>query len=576
MEHRLTEGHVARHVPPASAIGREVALLDVAQDFLLTHLHQEGFFDLAVFKGGTALRKLFAGPAGRFSTDIDLALASPDGDRDAVAALAAELTDGRQLGPFQFATEDHRGRWRIHVQSDFGDVPIPLKLDVGPPCWLVPEHRSFVQSPVHRRYDFELPALPTMRLEENLAEKVARLNRLSPARDASDLVWAATTPPHSLTDRAAVRRLAVLKVWADTNGLDGHWRPADRAGAFDPARWLSTGREWDDETIGLLAHPPPATVTLEADLVRHWAELGNLDDVEAQIAEARDQDRRLVVADLLVDGGDVLGETVDEHVDVGEVLPQDHDHFLRAAETEGRDEDPSSPVDDGLHGADEALLLSVPLPVAVLAVGRLDDEQIGFGNQPFGQMRRRDGQVLVVDAADVAGDDDPLVAGCDDDAGCTEDVTCGEQSEAKVADGEGTVERLILEAFLGPFHLGWPVQRGNGAQAVVRFGELAVHDLGGVGPHGGQEVPCGVGAEDGNVVEPVDERSDVAGVVVVGVGDDDCIEPVTVEDLLDVLRSSAVRVQAGVDEQAVASSFDEDRRPANLFAAAERRHGEFE
>lgn len=39
---------------------------------------------------------------------------------------------------------------------------MPLKLDVGPPCWLEPEVRAFVATPVQDRYDFTLPPLPTM------------------------------------------------------------------------------------------------------------------------------------------------------------------------------------------------------------------------------------------------------------------------------------------------------------------------------------------------------------------------------------------------------------------------------
>jgi predicted nucleotidyltransferase component of viral defense system len=175
--HRVTSGHIARHIPPQSQIGTDVALLDIAQDFALTHLHTHGLFDLVVFKGGTALRKLYAGGAGRFSTDIDLALADQAGDRDMVAKLAAEVLDQSTLGPFTFSAEQRRGRWMIAVRSDFGDVPMPLKLDVGPPCWLEPETRPFVGTPIQSRYDFELPALPTMRLEENLAEKIAVTHR---------------------------------------------------------------------------------------------------------------------------------------------------------------------------------------------------------------------------------------------------------------------------------------------------------------------------------------------------------------------------------------------------------------
>jgi predicted nucleotidyltransferase component of viral defense system len=67
---RITVGHVARHTPPgAGAQGRDAAIIDIAEDLLLRHLHLAGTLKPLAFKGGTALRKLYAGNAGRFSLD---------------------------------------------------------------------------------------------------------------------------------------------------------------------------------------------------------------------------------------------------------------------------------------------------------------------------------------------------------------------------------------------------------------------------------------------------------------------------------------------------------------------------
>jgi hypothetical protein len=73
---RLTPGWLARHTPQGPG-GRQAALIDIAQDLLLARLHQRGVFDHLVFKGGTALRKLYAGNAGRFSTDLDFSIRDP-------------------------------------------------------------------------------------------------------------------------------------------------------------------------------------------------------------------------------------------------------------------------------------------------------------------------------------------------------------------------------------------------------------------------------------------------------------------------------------------------------------------
>ncbi len=222
---QLTPGYVARHLPPASRVGAGIALLDIAQDFLLAHLAEQGVFDLVTFKGGTALRKLVAGGQGRFSTDIDLA-AQPDAeaDRRALTDLVASYCT-TTLGPFRYEARPQRDRYTMQVSTALGPVEQTIKLEIGPPCWLPPERQAFIPYPTHQRYGFPLPALPCMRLEEILAEKVARLTRQSTARDAYDLIWIARTSPWSRFDRALVRRLAVLKVWADKPGARRHLAP---------------------------------------------------------------------------------------------------------------------------------------------------------------------------------------------------------------------------------------------------------------------------------------------------------------------------------------------------------------
>ena len=175
-DHALTPGHVARHVPPGSRIGIDVAVLDIAQDFLLAHLAERGVLgDLVIFKGGTALRKLFAGAQGRFSTDMDLASREPEADRHALAEIIAGEAEVA-LGPFRFRPSSRRGRWHIAVESPFGNPAMSVKLDVGPPTWLEPEPRPFIPHVTHDRYGFTLPTIPSARLEEVLAEKIARFD----------------------------------------------------------------------------------------------------------------------------------------------------------------------------------------------------------------------------------------------------------------------------------------------------------------------------------------------------------------------------------------------------------------
>ena len=154
--------------------------------------------------------------------------------------------------------------------------------------------------PIHNRYGGPLPRLPVVDLAENVAEKIARLNRVAPARDAYDLVWVAHTPGLDL-DRLLIRRLAVLKAWVDLHGLAtdrANWSsPLPGAQPFDVDRWLTprAARDFDDEAIGLLTVPPPNLDTLGRELSELYRWLADLDDDERTVARGRPQDRNVVL-----------------------------------------------------------------------------------------------------------------------------------------------------------------------------------------------------------------------------------------------------------------------------------------
>ncbi|MDR2372743.1 MAG: nucleotidyl transferase AbiEii/AbiGii toxin family protein, partial [Bifidobacteriaceae bacterium] len=244
-ELNLQPGHIARHTPPnAGAQGRDAAIIDIAQDLLLRWLHQIGVLDQIAFKGGTSLRKLYAGAAGRFSLDLDFGCAEVDADPDDVLTDLIAAIDGAEIGPFRYGVDERRGKWMLAYAHPFGGgAPLPSKLDLNPPPWLPPVRRGWRPLPIHAQYgDPPLPELQVVRLEENLAEKIARLNRTTTARDLYDLRWVALNPDRTGTlDWALVRRLATLKIWADANGVHGgraFWKPGHEGPAFDPARWL--------------------------------------------------------------------------------------------------------------------------------------------------------------------------------------------------------------------------------------------------------------------------------------------------------------------------------------------------
>ncbi|MFB6355171.1 MAG: nucleotidyl transferase AbiEii/AbiGii toxin family protein [bacterium] len=295
LDHSLTQGYVHRHVPQDSQVDIDIALLDIAQDFILSHLHDAGYFNgLVVFKGGTALRKLFAGMEGRFSTDLDFALFDRTEDPDEIGNVIADDLD-TSLGPFDLTPKKQRGRWSISVSSEFGDPGVSIKLDVGPPCWLEPEEQSYETIPIHERYGWSLPDIPCMRLEELISEKIARLNRSATARDAWDLVWIATTSPYSNFDRDLVREITALKIWVDNNGMGPSWDPSISPRPFHPDRWLSAQEDWDKQKIGLLTQEPPPIDQLEEDLFQYYSWLEELTSDQETFADANEGDRSKVL-----------------------------------------------------------------------------------------------------------------------------------------------------------------------------------------------------------------------------------------------------------------------------------------
>ncbi|MFH0946807.1 MAG: nucleotidyl transferase AbiEii/AbiGii toxin family protein [Planctomycetota bacterium] len=299
----LTIGHVLRHAPSRGGQGLEAALIDIAQDLLLRELSTSGVMDDLAFKGGTALRKLYAGPAGRFSTDLDFSVRSTDAQITDVVELLVEAISAARIGPFGYAVSRRRGKPYVVIETDLGSVePLTCKLDVSPPPWLPAERRPWIPMPIHAQYGGSLPELHVVQLEENIAEKIARLNRATPARDAYDLVWIMRNRPRlgREVDLDLIRRLAVLKAWVDMNGLETpthRWGTAHEPRPFDVETWLRarTPEEFDDATIGLLATPPPALDELAQALSAEYEFLRKLTPEEEALAACNGRDRTLLL-----------------------------------------------------------------------------------------------------------------------------------------------------------------------------------------------------------------------------------------------------------------------------------------
>ena len=244
---RVTEGHLVRHYQGVKG-GRDAALLDIAQDHALHLLHQAGLFDQGlVFKGGTALRKFRSGNAGRFSTDLDFAA---PGEELALATLQA--LDGVDLNGFAFTVDnlgDDGRRGDLRVETPFGSPLLGAKVELARRRLSLPAEQLVpVPLPIHDRYDFTIPKTPVVRVEEAVAEKLARYRRVSLARDLYDLQWFAAA---GAMDEPLIRRLWVLKTYRDVV-LDG--RGTKPIGPDDVLH-QRTAQDFRGEDIGYLTRP---------------------------------------------------------------------------------------------------------------------------------------------------------------------------------------------------------------------------------------------------------------------------------------------------------------------------------
>ncbi len=228
---RITTGWLARHTPQGPG-GRNAALIDVAQDLLLAHLHEQATFEHLVLKGGTALRKLYAGNAGRFSTDLDFSVRDPADDPTVVSDLLRGEIDGLENDGFHYHVDDHRRRPQVTYDTPFGGVGnLTTKLDIGPTPWLPPDERGWIRLAIHDAYNLPT-ALPVMALTENMAERSPASPGAHPP--AMSTTWYGSQP--TAPTRPSTAPQCVAWPYSRTGSTSTVWPRHQRSGPQSPAR----------------------------------------------------------------------------------------------------------------------------------------------------------------------------------------------------------------------------------------------------------------------------------------------------------------------------------------------------
>ena len=261
--------------------------IDVVLTYLLQLFYEKGLTAILAFKGGTMLRKMVFGARGRLSTDLDFTSRTDISRDDLLVKILDALAQPYHGIAFRF---DRDKDWYLtddgcaavpvcsHAENQNG-VKIKLQVSTRERPVLPVKEVSQLRQDYFNLLPFEPAAIPSLVLEEAIAEKIRAASQRSKSRDLHDLSEISVRPFR----RDLTRSLAVLKLWNHGGpGLD-----------FERIRQrLKDGRGYDlGELRNLLRKdhvPDPDAMTQR--ITDGFQFLGNLTELEKTLA--RDGSRR--------------------------------------------------------------------------------------------------------------------------------------------------------------------------------------------------------------------------------------------------------------------------------------------
>jgi predicted nucleotidyltransferase component of viral defense system len=254
-----------------------IAQQEVVLLYALNALATNGITERLVFKGGTYVRMMVTGDAGRLSEDLDFTNRTlPEDPQAMLEAAFREPHFGVRFGivdPYRTAQRnwacsvDYTHEWdegRFRLEISFRESPF-----LPPRRWRPLPQVYFSSLP------FPVPEIPCLQREEAIAEKLRAIQQRATERDLYD----ATRYGRKGFNQELVRLLAAGKLWNDRE-------------AFDPdkiLRTLTQGRkEWPDLERLIGRARRQNWNRLVADAARRFAFLRELTPFEqALILDAR-------------------------------------------------------------------------------------------------------------------------------------------------------------------------------------------------------------------------------------------------------------------------------------------------
>lgn len=226
---------VANRFANRMGVDLHIAQQEVVLLYALSALATRGIVERLVFKGGTYVRMMVTGDAGRLSEDLDFTNQGlPEDPEPLLDAAFSEPHHGvrfRVAEPYRTAARN----WACGVEysHEWDQGQFRFEISYREPVFLSPARWRPLPQLYFSALPFPLPEIPSLRLEEAISEKLRAIQQRATERDLYD----AARYGQKGFDPVLVRLLAVAKLWNERQ-------------VFDPEailRTLEEGRtDWPD------------------------------------------------------------------------------------------------------------------------------------------------------------------------------------------------------------------------------------------------------------------------------------------------------------------------------------------
>ena len=265
---------VANRIANRMGVDLHIAQQEVVLLYALSALARHGIADRLVFKGGTYVRMMVTGDAGRLSEDLDFTNAGlPDDPQTSLDAAFAEPHFGIQFRVAEpYRTAARNWACGVDYSHDWDRGRFRLEISYRESVFLPPARWRPIPQIYFAALPFAVPEIPSLQLEEAIAEKIRAIHQRATERDLYDAVRYGQKG----FDPALVRLLSVAKLWNDRQAFD----PQAVLGPLARGR-----REWPDldRLIGRARRQDWNRATAEAS--RRFAFLRELSAFERELIE---------------------------------------------------------------------------------------------------------------------------------------------------------------------------------------------------------------------------------------------------------------------------------------------------